>query len=242
MLATRNLCCLLVLALLASCSPEQMISPAPEPEPAESASGVYRRASEQQANQVYMVDSQHSLLSIVVRRGGPLARMGHDHLIASRDLHGFVLINNREHSCRADLTLPLQTLRADEPALREKAGLTTQPTAEDIAATRSNMFAHVLDLARYPQVVIAIRQCPEAAAEVLALVTLNGVERTVPLTMQLETDSTGLKVQGTATVRQSDFGIQPFAVMGGLLKVEDSLDIQFSISAGRLPLRPQIRD
>ncbi len=38
---------------------------------------------------------------------------------------------------------------------------------------------------------------------------------------------------GAFTVKQSDFGIKPFAVFGGALSVKDELELKFAISARR---------
>jgi polyisoprenoid-binding protein YceI len=52
-------------------------------------------------------------------------------------------------------------------------------------------------------------------------------EMRIPLTV------TGLpqrvSASGTLVLRQSDFGVQPYSVMGGLLAVQDDVVLEFSL-------------
>jgi len=43
-----------------------------------------------------------------------------------------------------------------------------------------------------------------------------------------------LKVQGALVLKQSDFGIKPFSVFGGLLAVHDEVVVEFSLAADAL--------
>jgi hypothetical protein len=56
-----------------------------------------------QGRAVFSVDSGRSLVVIEVRRGGTLARFGHDHVVASREVSGFI----EPDEGRADLHVPL---------------------------------------------------------------------------------------------------------------------------------------
>ena len=37
-------------------------------------------------------------------------------------------------------------------------------------------------------------------------------------------------LRGNFTLRQSDFAIEPFSVLGGLLRVEDKLELSFTVT------------
>ena len=101
---------------------------------------------------MFRVDPARSLLLIVVRRGGALAQFGHDHVVASHDVAGYIAPDEG----RADLYVPLDALVVDEPALRAEAGFDTQPSAADIAGTRRNMLEKVLETSRHPYALIAV--------------------------------------------------------------------------------------
>jgi polyisoprenoid-binding protein YceI len=66
-----------------------------------------------------------------------------------------------------------------------------------------------------------------------AEITLHGVTREYKVPLQLREDGATVVANGAFTVRQTDFGITPFAVFGGALAVKDELELRFAISARR---------
>ena len=162
------------------------------------------------------------------RRGGALARLGHDHVIASRTLQGVVT----PAPGRAQFQFRLDQMSVDEEGLRQAAGLTTTPSADAIAGTRHNMLVRVLDAERYPWVSIEARRTGDN--EVFeADITLHGVTRTVQLPVRVEqaADGRGLQASGSLLLKQSDFGIVPFAILGGAMAVQDQMELAFRITA-----------
>lgn len=185
-------------------------------------------AWQQQGVQVLHIVPQESLLTITVRRGGALARLGHDHVIASRSLQGVVA----PAPGRAAFQFRLDEMSVDEESLRQAAGLTTTPSADAIAGTRHNMLVRVLEAERYPWVRIDARRTGNK--EVLeADITLHGVTRTVQLPVRIEQAADGRRLQasGSLLLKQSDFGIVPFAVLGGAMAVQDQMELAFRITA-----------
>lgn len=85
-----------------------------------------------------------SRVVVEVRRGGTHARLGHAHVVASRDLRAYVAPDEG----RADLYLRLDRLVVDELELRAAPGVDTEPSAADVAATRRNMLDAVLEAER----------------------------------------------------------------------------------------------
>ncbi|MDM0032792.1 YceI family protein [Variovorax sp. J22P271] len=175
---------------------------------------------------VLRIDSARSLVAITVRRGGSLAHLGHDHIVASRAVQGYVA----PREGRADLFIPLAELTVDEPALRAEAGLDTQPSASDIAGTRANMLDKVLEVQRFPFAIIRVDQ-PAPDAPLAVAITLHGVRRgfTVPAPLASRPGETS--VAGTLEFNQSDFGIAPFSILGGAIQVQDRLSLRFSVRA-----------
>src|SRR3989475_9970108 len=131
----------LLSAMLAGCPP-LLREPAPGPAvpPADFPEAYYREAAAQ-GKPVFRVDPRESLVVIEVRRAGSLARLGHDHVVASHELGGYVAPDEG----RADLYVALGRLAVDEAALRTEAGFDTQPAESDIAGTRANMLGKVLE-------------------------------------------------------------------------------------------------
>ncbi|MFA6068899.1 MAG: YceI family protein [Janthinobacterium sp.] len=217
---------LLACAVLAACTP---LPPAPAQAPAPAAPAATSAPAWQQSGmRVLHIVAQESLLTITVRRGGALARLGHDHVIASRTLQGMVA----PAPGRAQFQFRLDEMSVDEEGLRQAAGLTTTPTADAVAGTRHNMLVRVLDAERYPWVSIEARRTGDK--EVFeADITLHGVTRTLQLPVRIAdtADGRGLQASGSLLLKQSDFGIVPFAILGGAMAVQDQMELAFRITA-----------
>jgi hypothetical protein len=228
----------LTLALLTACASPPPAPPAPEGAPAGFPAERYTEPGA--GARVYVVDPENSVARVIVRRGGALARLGHDHVIAARDIRGYVRI--RDGAVVADLYATLTGMSVDEEALREEAGFATEPSAEDKAGTRANML-NSLDAAQFPYVQVELSAFAGAdrnfgrTVDAEVLVTLHGVTRSYRVPVSVELSARSLTAAGGFSVQQSDFGIEPFSVLGGALTVTDTLDIRFRIEAG-VPLSP----
>jgi hypothetical protein len=204
---------------------------APSAPPPEFPEGYYQDA-QRQGRPVYRVDPAESLVAIEVRRGGSLARLGHDHVVASHDLTGYVAPDEG----RADLYLALAKLVVDEPPLRKEAGFDTQPTESDIEGTRDNMLNHVLEADKFPFALIAVSgaEAKRGQATLAVAITLHGHMRTLQVPAEIEADEKTIAVSGKLAFNQSDFGITPYSLLGGAIAVQDGLALRFRILARRL--------
>lgn len=231
-------------ALLAACTPFAAPPAAITPAVSQPAPGMPAPAWQRHGIQLLHIVPQESLLTITVRRGGALARLGHDHVIASRTVQGVVA----PAAGRAAFAFRLDEMSVDEASLRQAAGLTTAPSADAIAGTRHNMLVRVLDAERYPWVRVDARRVDarridarrvdarrsEGNVELLdADITLHGVTRTVQLPVKIAQtpDGRGLQASGSLLLKQSDFGIVPFAILGGAMAVQDQMELAFRITA-----------
>lgn len=215
------------LALLAGCS-----GSAPAPPAALIGGGDafswYRGAIAKEP--VYRIDSARSLIAVTVRRGGPFARFGHDHVVASRRLTGYAA----PRSGRADFQFRLDEMSVDEAELRQAAQLDTTPDADAIAGTRANMLGKVLEAERYPVVQLRANRSAADPAKLRLAITLHGVTRGYDVPAKIEASARTVSASGELTVLQSDFGITPMSVFGGALTVQDALHVRFSIVAQAL--------
>ncbi|HLF30383.1 MAG TPA: YceI family protein [Xanthomonadales bacterium] len=221
----------LVTALL-SCS-----QPGQYPRPTTQVLPDFPRAKYDQKpmDEVYCVDSENSQAEILVRRGGKLARFGHDHVIAAREMQGMLLRPDGEpQNSRADVRLDLTTLIVDEPELRQKYGLDTQPTPTDISKTAGNLQSKVLETDVWKQVHLHIKGKSESPAGLQASLTisLHGASSSFPVIIHLETPNEGrLLAQGEFKLLQSDFDIEPFSILGGALRVEGEVQVIYHLEA-----------
>jgi hypothetical protein len=199
---TKRHALLLTLALLTACADVPR-----RPEPAPAMAGAQRADA----------------LRVLVFRGGTAARLGHNHVLVARDL-------------RVDwpdagpvLRFRLDALAVDPAAERARLGPAFASAVDDDArsGTRTNLLK-ALDAAAHPEVVVRtlqqVGEGPQRAVE--AEISLHGRQHRQWFVVSMD----GQRARGEVVVRQSDFGVQPFTVLGGLLAVQDALVVQFELT------------
>jgi len=184
-----------------------------------------------------VVDPAASRVVFLVYRVGPLAALGHNHVIRARRFSGDVYINREFNKSAFSLTFPVADFEVDNRKDRVMEGpdFTTRPSTTAIAETTHNMKGpNVLDAKDYRN--ISVRSVKVSGTREHPVVTvrigLRGAmaDMTVPLTVVQNTDQM-LSVSGSFIVKQTRFGIVPFSTMGGGLRVKDEIRIRFRIVA-----------
>lgn len=189
---------------------------------------------------LYRVDGDASDLRIYVFRGGRAPTMGKNHVIAAPELQGFVALHSDlPTDARFVFGLHLDRLDLDPPALRkETGGSFAKPLTEDqIEGTRDNMLGPtVLDAEQHPELVlrsVAVGgDWPMLVAKVE--VALHGRTHIYDSLMEVRREDDTLTARGSLVVRQTDFGIEPMTVLGGLLGIQDALGVEYHIVTKRL--------
>jgi hypothetical protein len=217
--------------LLASCASRPALPPAPVAAPVPGQPGA-----QPAEGQRYQVDSAASLLTILVYRGGALARAGHNHVIASHSLTGVVLVPEDPTGASFDVQLPVSELVVDEEALRAQEGPDFPPGVPEEAkeGTKRNMLGPgLLEADRYPKIILqseAIQRGPEGLqAQVRVIVRDRASSVIVPL--KYETRGNELHVEGELPLKQTDLGLTPFSLFGGALRVLDEIKVRFRVVA-----------
>lgn len=226
----RFACLFVVSALAAACVPQPPRAPeAAGFAPADFPSQRYQ-ASAARGEPIFRIDPARSLVVIEVRRAGSLARLGHDHVVASHEVQGYVAPNDG----RADLYVPLKGMTVDEPPLRAEAGFDTVPTESDIAGTRRNMLTRVLEVERFPFAQVAFSNARPAPTDDVgdAEIALHGVARSVRIPLRIESKADEIVVTGSIALEQTDYGITPLSILGGAIQVADEVRMRFRIVAG----------
>ncbi len=218
---------LLGAALLAAGCAQVPFAPPPA-RPAPDLDAAYYRDAAERGARVYRVEPGDSLVVVRVYRGGRLARLGHDHVVSSREPRGFVDADKG----RADLYVAVESLAVDDPARRAAAGFESTPSESDIAGTRSNMLEKVLEAERFPFVVLRVRALEQDAVQ--AELSLHGVTRPLRIPAKIERGAERIGISGSFAINQTDFGIEPFSVFGGALAVQDRVDLSFTLRAARI--------
>ena len=216
--------------ILAGCAQLLRVE-APLAPPAEFPEAYYLQALKQ-GKPVFRADSAESLIVIEVRRAGSLARLGHDHVVASHELTGYVAPGEG----RADFYVALARMVVDEAALRREAGFDSQPTESDIEGTRSNMLEKVLEADKFPFALIGVSGANTGLGDVTLsiTITLHGSTRTLQVPARIDADADGMSVTGRLSFEQTDFGITPYSLLGGAIAVRNAVELRFRIHARRL--------
>jgi hypothetical protein len=228
-LAAAGLACL----LLAGCVTVLQPPPPRVAAPADFPEDVYLKAAS--TTPVYRIDSARSLILVYVYREGSLAKVGHDHVVAGREVRGYALLPDGLAGARADFYFSVTGMSMDERGLRSSAGFTSEISAEDIESTRQRML-RLLEAEKHPLVRIhAVRAAGTPPDVTLAAdLTLHGVTRAMKIPAKLAMDGGRFSVEGESDIRQTDFGITPFSVLGGALAVKDQLHIKFRLEGVRV--------
>lgn len=224
---------LICLSLLLAACPRPVRPPAPVPTvpPTPTPSAPDTRGAT-----VYEVDSRSSQLSILVFRGGKLSRLGHNHVMTSRDVSGRAWVHPEFARSGFELSFPVMQLVVDDPQARREAGSDFPPDIpqSDKDGTRKNMLKpELLDGERYPEVKVRSAKVGGTlqAPELTVRITIKEVSREVQVPVKVAVEGTKLTASGEFDVLQTEFGIKPFSVALGALEVQDRLHIKFNITA-----------
>lgn len=185
------------------------------------------------AAEVVPLDRGRSRIDVRVYRAGRLARLGHNHVAEVADLEG-ELWRLSSGGGVARLRFHAQQMRLDDPAARARAGdaFSQMPDGRAVEGTRRNMLGpQVLDAETWPEVQVLARidDLNAARSEAEVQVTLRGVARRYRAPVSIASVPGQIRVSGSLQLKQSDFGITPFSVMGGALQVRDVLDVDFRV-------------
>lgn len=196
---------------------------------------AFYQSAKENNEPVYSVNTTESEVEILVYRGGTFARMGHNHVVTSRDVHGYVLLSETSDILKADLYVLLDSLVIDEAEKRVKAGFTSSVSEKDIAGTKRNMLEKVLEAQSYPHVFIHVEAENMNRYQVVTVdITLHGTTRNYVVPVELINNNDRLSASGRMVLRQTDFGMTPFSVLGGALRVLDDVILNFTIHAKRI--------
>lgn len=182
------------------------------------------------------LDRDESELRILTYRGGRLAHLGHNHVIASRDLWGYAVLGQRLQGSRFALCVPVDSLIVDDLQLRASAGeeFASEVSEATVSSTRRNMLSETqLDGARHPFILVLGRIVAGTSPQVTMAVAVHVREAvyTVPVSVRFEHLPGGVLASGHLDIKQTSLGIQPYSALFGALTVRDELTIQFRVRA-----------
>ncbi len=172
-----------------------------------------------------------SRVMVHVGKAGAFGFAGHAHEVAA-PVTGSVTLDV------ADLARSEVQLEFDSASLRVTG---EGEPAQDVPEVQRVMQSdRVLDAGRYPKIVFRSRRVTVGGTtgqlrdlSVEGDLSLHGVTKPCVVPVRLALRDGSLTAEGTATLKQSDFGIQPVTAAGGAVRVKDVLDISFALHASR---------
>ena len=191
---------------------------------------------EKSGGKVYTLDPKTSAVRIYVFRGGLATKLGHNHVLSAPQFDGFVYLPpGLESDARFDLSFRLDQLEIDNTEYRSGLGkaFSTVLNQAAIDGTRDHMLGEDnMQADRFPTIRIHSLQItgesPRLAAKVQVEMHGQTREMWIPLSSDVRPDH--LTVSGSFVLRQTDFGAQPYSVLGGLLAVQDEVVIDFKLA------------
>jgi len=195
---------------------------------------TYAKLAEQ-GGRVVTLDPHASAVRIHVFRSGAAARLGHNHVLSAPQFAGLLYLPAEEIAkARFDMEFRLDQLEIDRPEYRSALGsaFSSVLSPDQIQGTREHMLGiNSMQADRYPLVRIHSLQItgelPKIAAQVR--VEIHGQTRDTWVPLMVEALPDHLSVSGALVIKQTDYGIQPYSILGGLLAVKDEIFVDFKL-------------
>jgi polyisoprenoid-binding protein YceI len=162
------------------------------------------------------IDVQRSKMTVYVYKQGLFSFLADNHVIDAPIASGSFDAQRR----RVEITVDAAKMRVLDPRL----------PADKRSSVQANMVGpQVLDAARFPTIIFkstSIDGIGKGTWKVSGDLQLHG--QTHPATFQVQSDGAG-RFTGSATVRQTEFGITPIKIAGGAVSVKDDVRVEFEI-------------
>ncbi|HXW92225.1 MAG TPA: YceI family protein [Terriglobales bacterium] len=175
------------------------------------------------------IDVEHSRIRIHVGKGGLFSAAGHEHWVQAPIVEGDLQEG------------PPATISFRVDSRQMKVEEDQSLSGEQRSEVESTMQTKVLESGQYPEIRFhstSITQASPNTWDVRGDLSLHGQTRPVHTTVRKQENA----YLGRCQIKQTDFGIQPVRVAGGMVRVKDELDIEFSVQpVSRAELAPPRR-
>ena len=185
----------------------------------------------------YIVDTSASEIRLLVYREGPLARLGHNHVMTG-SVRGEISVSDNLAASGFRLEIPVETFAVDLPLPRSEEGAEFAAEVSDGArqGTRKNMLGEdLLDALQHP--VISIESLALNGTrwnpDVIAHIKLRGVTSELKFPATVDEQNGSIVISASFRVLQTELGLQPFSILGGAISVRDAIDVRVHLLARR---------
>src|SRR6204780_523835 len=162
------------------------------------------------------IDTQRSAITIHVGKSGLFSAAAHDHTINAPMSSGTMLESGNPH-----IEFRVET-----------AKMTVKPDpkidAKDQATIQTHMEEMTLETKKFPEITFRSSRVQELADgqwKVDGDLSLHGVTKAISLTVK----QAGESYTTHTVLKQTDFGITPISIGGGMIKVKNEVEIDFQI-------------
>ena len=165
------------------------------------------------------LNAQNSRFDVSTGTAGLLGALAHGHEIRATKLRGTIQYDAQTlQASRVEVTVDSAAL------LLLDSDLDAETRAEVITNMRNTLQVERFSTIRFE----STRVEPLAnGVRVFGRLTLVGQTRLVAVDVELEPSAKGVLARGSFTVRQSDFGIEPFSTALGTIQVRDEIVFSF---------------
>lgn len=186
----------------------------------------------------YTIDAQQSQVVVLVYRDGKMAHLGHNHVIAIRQLSGQVVLAADPKQSSFQIDFPVDAMSVDEPAMRAAEGPDFQTTVDEaaIAGTRDHMLGEsLLNSKQFAQIHLASEQIHdnEGSLSAVTAIVVRSTTAHAEIPVMLQNSGDDLTVSGEFDLTHAQLGLTPYSVALGALRVAERIHIKYRLSARR---------
>ncbi len=162
------------------------------------------------------IDTQRSTITIHVGKSGLFSAAAHDHTVFAPISSGSILDGEPRHV----------EFRVETAKMKVKPD--PKIDAKDEATIQKHMEEMTLETKKFPEITFRssrVQKLNDGQWKVDGDLSLHGVTKAVSLTVK----QAGGSYTTHYVLKQTDFGIKPISIGGGLIKVKNELEIDFQI-------------
>ncbi len=190
----------------------------------------------------YIVDPSSSELVVRLFRAGIASGLAHNHVIRAANFSGKASIDT-ENPSRSAISVEVQadSLKADEPAMRDKYSLGKKMTLNDRLRIQATMESpEQMDIERYPTMTFrstSIQKQPEGQYVIAGDLTIHGVTQPVSFLATVTQKNDAFRGKASLRFKQSDFGIKPYRFLFGTVRNQDEAILLLNIVVNPATIR-----
>jgi polyisoprenoid-binding protein YceI len=184
----------------------------------------------------FQLDANASEIWLFLHADGPMAKIGHTHVITTHGLQGSIWLDPHSEHSGCKLELPVAAFVVDDPQERVAAGGEfAEPLDEEArAGTREHMLGdRQLDAAQYPKVSLQCQHVTGGPDRITVQLTITVRDHTTQLSVPVTWQRSGstLQANGEFTFTQTSVGLEPYSLLFGALRVSDEIRARFRLVA-----------